>query len=57
MDWLLIAVIVWVSVAPPLALLLGRALRLADHRDRGMNRPAVPDFMPDDWTTSTAGRC
>jgi hypothetical protein len=57
MNWVLIAVIVWLSVAAPLALLLGRALRLADHRDGALNRPTVPDFMPDDWTTSTTGRC
>ena len=55
MSWLVIVVTVWVSFAAPLALLLGRALRLADRRDAALCRSTVPDFVPGDWTTSTAG--
>jgi hypothetical protein len=54
MTWLWIAVTVWTSVAVLLAVCLGRAVRLADARDEALSRPTVPDFMPVDWTTSTA---
>jgi hypothetical protein len=54
MSWLLIAVTVWASIAVLLAVFIGRAVRIADARDEALSRPTVPDFMPDDWTTSTA---
>ena len=55
MTWFWIAVAVWTSVAVLLAVLLGRAVRIAEVRDEALLRPPVPDFMPDDWTASTAG--
>jgi hypothetical protein len=54
MSWLLIAVTAWASIAVLLAVFIGRAVRIADARDEALSRPTVPDFMPDDWTTSTA---
>jgi hypothetical protein len=54
MSWLLIAVTVWASTAVLLAVFIGRAVRIADARDEALSRSTVPDFMPDDWTTSTA---
>ena len=54
MTWLWIAVAVWTSVAVLLAVLLGRAVRIADVRDEALSSPAVPDFVPEVWN-STAG--
>jgi hypothetical protein len=38
MTWLLIGVLIWVVLALPLALLVGRSIRLADRRDPATRR-------------------
>ena len=54
MSWLLVVVAIWVSVAVPLALTVGCMVRLADRRDAALSRSTVPDFVPPQWTMSTA---
>ena len=54
MSWLLISVAVWASVALLLAVVIGRAVRIADLRDEAPSGSPLPDFMPEAWT-STAG--
>jgi hypothetical protein len=55
MSWFLIAVLVWVAVAMPLALLIGRFIRHADEVDCALSSPCVPDFLPAEWTVPTTG--
>jgi hypothetical protein len=55
MSWLLIAATVWVALAGPLALLVGRSLRLADEAEAARSSPAVPDFLPADWGVPATG--
>jgi hypothetical protein len=55
MSWLLIAATVWVALAAPLALLVGRSLRLADEAEAARSSPAVPDFLPADWGVPATG--
>jgi hypothetical protein len=51
MTWLLLAGIVWVSVATLLAMLLGRSVRIADQLADSGASVTVPDFVPANWTT------
>jgi hypothetical protein len=55
MSWLLIAATVWVALAAPLAMLIGRSLRLADEAETAQSSPAVPDFVPADWAVPATG--
>ena len=55
MTWMLMAIAVWTAVAVTLALLIGRSIRVADTLDDGQGQPIVPDFVPADWVTPTAG--
>ena len=50
MYTLLLIVLLWVALAVPFALLIGRGLRIADQRD-GAARASVriPDFVPAEW--------
>jgi hypothetical protein len=53
MTWLLLIALVWVVLALPAALLLGRGLRLADRREEAARSTArVPDFIPADLLSS-----
>ncbi|SFF51509.1 hypothetical protein [Blastococcus tunisiensis] len=54
MSWMLILLSAWVATAVPLALLIGRTIRLADRRAAAAPA-ALPDFVPEAWTTSAAG--
>ena len=54
MSWVLIAAVVWVALAAPLALLIGRALRHADEAESALSFPAVPDFLPSEWAEPAA---
>jgi hypothetical protein len=49
---MLIAGSAWALLTAPLALLVGRSIRLADQRESTHACPAVPDFVPDDWAAS-----
>ena len=55
MSWMLIALAVWAAVAVAVALLLGRAIQLRDHRDDLPSQLATPDFVPADWTVPITG--
>jgi hypothetical protein len=55
MSWMLIAGSAWALLSAPLALLVGRSIRLADQREPTPTCPAVPDFLPGDWATPAAG--
>ena len=55
MSWLLIVGTAWVALSAPLALVFGRAVRLADHRESALSQLSVPDFLPEGWTDSPAG--
>jgi len=48
MSWVLAIGIVWALLALPMALLIGRGLRLAGHRDEAARRPRIPDLVPGD---------
>jgi hypothetical protein len=56
MSWLLILVCAWAVVGATVALLVGRGIRLADQREAGHGQIAVPDFVPETWTSPAAGR-
>ena len=47
MSWMLIVGTAWAALAAPVALLIGRSVRLAD-RHEGTSSP-VPDFVPENW--------
>jgi hypothetical protein len=51
MTWVLLLAATWVTLAGLLALGLGRAIRVADRRS-APGIPAVPDFVPAEWTAS-----
>lgn len=53
MSWMLIAGTAWVLLAAPVALLIGRSIRLADTVE-SQSQLAVPDFVPERWSASTA---
>ena len=55
MSWLLITVTVWVALAGPLALLIGRSLRHAEEAESARCFPAVPDFLPTEWAEPATG--
>ena len=55
MSWILVIAAVWTLLSAPLALLVGRAIRLGDQRRAAEAPPAVPDFVPAEWTTFRAG--
>ena len=55
MSWLLVLAITWALLSAPLALLVGRVVRLGDQRREATTRPAVPDFVPAEWTRFRAG--
>ena len=52
MSWLVMAGTAWATSAALLALLFGRSVRLADHRESAQLPLLRPDFLPEDWTTS-----
>jgi hypothetical protein len=52
----LIAVL-WVALAVPVALLIGRGLRIADQRDEAARTSLrVPDFVPAEWLSPIPSR-
>lgn len=53
MTWMLIVALVWVFLSLPVALVVGRGLRMADQRAEAARRlPNVPDFIPADVVSS-----
>lgn len=47
MTWMLIVALAWVIVSLPVALVIGRGVRMADQRAEAARRlPNVPDFIP-----------
>ncbi|WP_324275629.1 hypothetical protein [Blastococcus brunescens] len=56
MSWMLILLSAWVALAVPLALLIGRSIRTADRRLATVTVRPVPDFVPEEWTSSAAPR-
>ena len=55
MSWMLVLATTWALLSAPLALLVGRMIRLGDQRQKAAIRPAVPDFVPAEWTRFRAG--
>jgi len=55
MSWMLILGVAWAGLAAPLALLVGRSIRLADRMQESESGVTVPDFVPEQWTASAAG--
>ncbi len=55
MSLLLIIGTAWACASVPVALLIGRSVRMANLMDEPRPVAAVPDFVPTDWTTSAAG--
>jgi hypothetical protein len=57
MYTLLVIAVLWVALALPVALLIGRGLRIADQRDEAARTSLrVPDFVPADWLGPIASR-
>ena len=54
MTLLLILGCAWALLATPVALLVGRSIRLADTVE-SRSQLAVPDFMPEHWASSPTG--
>jgi|1185.fasta_scaffold971497_1 hypothetical protein len=54
MSWILIMGAAWPLLATPLALLVGRSIRLADKRDSSQALLDAPTFVPEQWTSSSA---
>lgn len=54
MSWLLILAAAWTLLSVPLALLVGRMIRIGDLRRAAEARQAVPDHVPAGWTTTRA---
>jgi hypothetical protein len=54
MSWLLIVGGAWTAAAVPLALVIGRSVRLADLVEAAQP-PAVPDVVPAAWSGHPAG--
>ena len=49
MNWLLVGVLIWVALGVPLAVLLGRSIRLADRRHQAaMRNRSAADVVPAD---------
>jgi hypothetical protein len=55
MSWLLVLGTAWVVLAAPLALVVGRAIRLRDQLESRASCRVVPDFVPEHWAAPTAG--
>jgi hypothetical protein len=50
MHTLLLIAALWVALAVPVALLIGRGLRIADQRHAAARTsPRTPDFVPAEW--------
>ena len=50
MYTLLVIAVLWVALALPVALLIGRGLPIADQRDEAARTSLrVPDFVPAEW--------
>jgi hypothetical protein len=57
MHTLLLVTLLWVALAVPVALLIGRGLRIADRRDEAARTSViVPDFVPADLLSSMPSR-
>ena len=56
MRWLWLAVTLWASIALLLAVLLGRAFKIANLQVEEPSGSPVPDCMPDPWTSTTRSR-
>jgi hypothetical protein len=57
MHTLLLVALLWVALAVPVALLIGRGLRIADRRDEAARTSViVPDFVPADLLGSMPSR-
>jgi hypothetical protein len=57
MLWLLIIGLAWALLALPLALAIGRGIRIADGHAADANQlGAVPDFIPADVIASVSAR-
>ena len=54
MSALLIVGTAWAALSAPLALLIGRSIRLADRTEQSLH-PRVPDFVPEVWTEQASG--
>jgi hypothetical protein len=54
MSWLLVLTTVWVVASTPLAVLIGRSIRLADRRGTAQTGLVAPAFVPDHWSASAA---
>ncbi len=54
-TWSIVAVVVvaWVAVAIVVALVVGRAIKLRDEKERGPR--GIPDFVPDDSSSQRPG--
>ncbi|WP_236836189.1 hypothetical protein [Blastococcus sp. KM273129] len=55
MSGMLMLLSTWAAVALPVALLIGKSVRLADMRGSAPGAWTVPDFMPTEWTMRVAG--
>lgn len=55
MSLLLIVGTAWACASAPLALLIGRSMRLADRMDESRPQSAVPDLVPAHWTAPATG--
>ena len=57
MYTLLLVALLWVALAVPVALLIGRGLRIADQRDEAARTSLhIPDFVPAEWLGPIASR-
>jgi hypothetical protein len=57
MYTLLLLALLWVALAVPAALLIGRGLRIADQREEAACMSLrVPDFVPADWLAARPAR-
>jgi hypothetical protein len=57
MHTLLLIALLWVALAVPFALLIGRGLRIADQRDEAARTSVcVPDFVPAEWVGPVPSR-
>jgi hypothetical protein len=55
MSWLLVLGTAWALLSAPLALLVGRSIRCADQAVVACREPAVPDFVPAEWSAFPTG--
>lgn len=52
MSWVLVVAFAWVLLLVPIALVIGRGLRVADRRSLTRRSSLVPDFIPADVLAS-----